>query len=399
LNQKKPHAISLPDLKEIFRAGRAMIDVRAPVEYLQGHLPGAVNLPLLNNDERALIGTTYKEQGHDAAVALGYQIISGELKEARVRAWTSMIEKRPDAVVYCARGGQRSHISQGWMSAAGFEIPLIAGGYKVARNFLLSEIDTGARARELIVVAAPTGSGKTELLQDVKDFYPVIDLEALARHRGSAFGALDEPQPSQANFENQVAVSLIATERSSEQGLPTLVEDESRMIGKCQLPAALMEKMEASSLLRIEEPLESRVEKIFHDYVLATKIGIAHRESQSRECRDLEGQSAGPGGSSSRDQALAVFAKYKASLQAISRRLGGLRSQEILTDLDEAEREFRESNLLDRNRMWIEKLLVYYYDPLYRNGESRDARVVFKGSRRECYEFLRNQSRAKASKT
>lgn len=353
------------DLRTLILKNTPFIDVRAPVEFMMGHLPGAINLPILSDKERTLVGTTYKELGNQAAVKLGFELVSGKVKEARVNLWLDFIKKNPSAVLYCFRGGLRSQITQSWLREAGVDLPIISGGYKSARNFLLEEIKRFATDYSYLVISGTTGSGKTRFLNSMSSLYPIIDLEQLALHRGSAFGSLDIPQPSQANFENQLAVLQIKFHMTNKK--PILIEDESSAIGKCGIPKILFDKMQASQILWLDEPLEQRVQNIFEDYIV------------------------NPLKSKNPVESLEVFARYKGSIRTISKKLGGQRSQELLGILENCEREFIDSKALKQNIDWIEKLLVYYYDPMYLNSLTRrQAQIVFKGDSLACAEYLKN---------
>lgn len=343
------------------------MDVRAPVEFEQGSLPGAVNLPIMNNEERALVGTTYKKEGRETAVALGHSLISGATKEARMKAWQEQIRQNPNTVIYCFRGGLRSQITQRWLREAGVERPLIVGGYKKARQFLSDEIEQFAKSAPCLMLTGSTGSAKTQILQQASIDYPTVDLEALAHHRGSAFGAWEIPQPSQRDFENRMAVAIIKVrDRFTES--PVLLEDESRMIGQRTLPESLFNTMRASPVIFVEETFEQRVENIFQDYVASTALG-----------KDSE------------PEALQVFAKYRGAIEAISRKLGGLRAQEVLQDIAKSQEDYCSGRGLEANKEWIRKLLHYYYDPLYSKSlANRQPKVLFRGPPSEVLAYLRN---------
>lgn len=338
-----------------------LIDVRAPVEYVLGSLPNSVNLPILNNEERALIGTTYKNQGREAAVNLGHQLISGDIKQERLRAWQHEIEKYPHAVLYCFRGGLRSQITQQWLKEVGVNRPLISGGYKAVRNFLIETVAEITKPNQMLLISGATGSRKTKLLQNVKPSCPVIDLEALARHKGSAFGATDLEQPSQTDFENLLALELLKLEPQL-KNRKLLVEDESRLIGRNALPLIFFEKMRSSPVVWVEEPLETRVENIFQDYIL------------------YSGRSK-----------LELFTQFKKAVQAISKKLGLQRAREMTALIELAETDYLQSGRLEQNKIWIERLLAYYYDPLYLQSiDKRQVNIVFKGSRLDCEKYLVN---------
>lgn len=354
-------------LRELFTKKVPLIDVRAPVEFQQGALPGAVNLPIMNNDERALVGTAYKHEGREKAIELGHSLISGAVKESRLQAWQEQIRQHPETVIYCFRGGLRSQITQRWLREAGVDRPVITGGYKKARQFLLNEIEQFSKQGSFLMLTGPTGSAKTHILKQASEFYPAMDLEALAHHRGSAFGAWDVPQPSQKDFENRMGVGLIQLRAHFPQG-PALFEDESRMIGQRTLPESFFLTMRASPVVFVDEKFEQRVENIFQDYVIGTALA---RDSESA--------------------AMQVFARYRASIEAISRKLGGLRAQEVLQDIAISEADYRSGRGLEANKEWIRKLLLYYYDPLYaKSFEKREPKVLHRGPSTAILSYLRN---------
>jgi tRNA 2-selenouridine synthase len=264
--------------------------------------------------------------------------VSGDVRETRIEAWiaatnSSQTSGRP-VVIYCFRGGLRSRTVQGWLTERGVHRPIVTGGYKALRRYLLTSLDTLAESLNFEVVSGPTGSGKTSFLQN--SGRPFVDLEALAAHRGSAFGALETPQPTQIDFENALAVTLI---RLKDCVTPILIENESRLIGHRAIPEALFKKMRSSPKLWLDVSLEDRVENIYRDYVLASRLGTRQDSRQ--------------------------FEDFRRAVQAISRKLGGLRAEEILIDIENSRREFESGRGLDTNRVWIEKLLRWYYDVRY----------------------------------
>ncbi len=318
----------------------AFIDVRAPNEFDLGSIPGATNLPLLTNQERHQIGLVYKTKGQSAAIELGHQLVSGPVKAERLKSWLEFLDRHENASVFCFRGGLRSQTVQTWLSLEGREVAIISGGYKALRQFCLQSLDNLVSRLDFQVVSGPTGSGKTAYLKSTGG--RSIDLEALAGHRGSAFGALSVRQPTQVDFENALALELL---RLSQESGPILIEDESRQIGHRLVPAALFAKMQSSPKIILRVPIEVRVEGILNDYVLKSPLGISGDVAQ--------------------------FSNFKDSVQAISRKLGGARTQEILQDLETSQNEFVLSHTLDSNRVWIRKLLEWYYDPYYEFSFSR----------------------------
>ena len=160
------NALELPlteDFRRIVLENRPLIDVRAPVEFNKGAFPTAVNLPLMTDEERHLIGIRYKEKGNASAVQLGKELV-GPVKQERVDAWKTFIKAHPNAYLYCFRGGQRSQISQAWVQEAGIIIPRLKGGYKAFRSFLMAESERIAREANTLIVGGRTGSGKTRLI-------------------------------------------------------------------------------------------------------------------------------------------------------------------------------------------------------------------------------------------
>ena len=310
------------------------IDVRAPIEFASGAVPGAINISLLTDDERHQIGITYKEQGQEAAIELGHQLVSGPTREQRLNLWIQAIQSRPLSVIYCFRGGLRSQIVQRWLHEQGIECPIIFGGYKALRYFLLESSEVNIQAIEFHVVSGPTGSGKTEFLYS--SGRPFIDLEEIAKHRGSAFGATDQAQPSQANFENELSVQLL---KLSKLDQPVLIESESRMIGKRHIPESLFIKIKNSKTLILDVPMQERIDRIYNIYVVDKNISSL--------------------------KMIDTFQTFRASVKAISRKLGGARTQEILLDLDFSEQEYSAGRGLTSNHNWIRKILTWYYDPLY----------------------------------
>jgi tRNA 2-selenouridine synthase len=376
-NQELKQMFISPDLEKLQNC--RLIDVRAPIEFAAGHFPGARNMPLLTDAERSQVGTTYKKQGKDAAIALGHQLVSGEVKEQRVNSWIAQIQDwqrfdggkdhamRKPIVLYCFRGGLRSRTTQAWLRERGYEIPLIEGGYKALRNQFMCLISETSKKEKFLVISGPTGSGKTQLLREIAEHssYRVLDFEKEANHRGSAFGALPGGQPSQVQFENRIGMRMLKTPSLSSTVMPTfLVEDESRLVGSMAIPNDLFLHMRNSPVIWIDEPLEARVQRVFSDYILG-------REAADPKTLEL------------------VFAQYEKAILAIQRRLGGLRAQEILSDLQMAVRASLESQDHQLHKLWIEKLLVWYYDPQYLASLAKRAPdVAFKGNYIDCRSWL-----------
>ncbi len=345
--------------RSLFQDNIPLLDVRAPIEFIKGAFPLASNLPLLDDDERRRVGTAYKQHGQQAAIELGHRLVCGEIKEQRVAAWKAWHQAHPQGWLYCFRGGLRSQITQQWLADAGVRIPRVPGGYKALRQFLIETIDTVSEARQFVVVAGPTGSGKTALLRSLA---ASADLEGLAGHRGSAFGSQLSGQPEQINFENALAVRFLQLTKLD--AAVWFLEDESKAIGSLSVPHRLYEAMRRSPLALIRAPLETRTNTILNDYI---------RENL-REFQEL-------------DLALGFtrFSQYLlGSVARIQRRLGGDRYQEVVADMQEALRIQADSGDTDAHAVWIVKLLQHYYDPMYAYQLSkRQANVCFEGSGEE----------------
>ncbi len=234
-----------------------LIDARTPSEYARGHIPGAVNLPLFTDAEHAVVGIAYKERGRSEAVVRGLEAVGPRLPET-ARALLSL---GPRLFFYCARGGMRSSSLAGLAETLGQEVRILHGGYKAFRHFALELFE---RPPALQVLGGKTGSGKTEVLAVLREHgEQVVDLEALALHRGSAFGGFpDKPQPTQSQFENNLAVALAACDFSR----PIWVEDESENIGRVNLPRSFFLHLRREPLFVLHTPESGRLRRVLADY-------------------------------------------------------------------------------------------------------------------------------------
>jgi tRNA 2-selenouridine synthase len=255
-------AITLTSLADLATHGfDDIIDVRAPAEFAEDHLPGAISLPVLDDEERARVGTIYKQVSPFSARKIGAALVA---KNASVHLQGPLADKpggwRP--LVYCWRGGQRSGSFATILGQIGWRVETLAGGYKTWRGLVVREIyDTPVRA-PVVVLDGNTGSAKTEVLNLLPSLgVQVIDLEGLARHRGSLFGAVG-PQPSQKAFEGALALALAGLDPS----LPVVVEAESSKIGNCRLPPELWKAMVAAPRVAIAAPRATRAEYLARAY-------------------------------------------------------------------------------------------------------------------------------------
>ena len=236
------------------------IDVRSEGEFEAGHVIGAINVPILNNEHRILVGTSYKQEGKDSAEELGYKLVSPLFEQLIAEAKKYVKENK--IVVYCARGGMRSQIFSDLLSKEGIEVLRLKDGYKRYRNWCLEKF---SRVHSSVVLSGKTGSQKTERLFGLHSVgEAVIDLEGLAHHKGSAFGALGQPeQPTQEHFENKLAHALFF-ELKKEQ--PIWYENESRLIGKVRIPDTLFNTIVRSPRIEIQPSFENRFDFLMENY-------------------------------------------------------------------------------------------------------------------------------------
>ena len=299
-----------------------LLDVRTPAEYATGHVPGAVNLPLFTDEERAVVGTLYVKKGKDEAVEKGLEFVgpklSGFVKQAKFLAGHN---KRIN--VYCWRGGMRSG-SMGWLlETAGLTTGILSGGYKAYRTFIRQDF---ARPLKLVVLGGMTGSGKTEILHKLADRgEQVLDLEGLANHKGSAFGALGlGGQPTNEMFENLTwdVWSHFNAERV------VWVEDESMAIGSVWINSVLYDNLQQALTVDLEIPFDIRVERLLQEY--------GHYDTGI----------------------------LKQLIRKLERRMGGAKSEEACAGLENGD-----------IRVAVENVLCYY-DKAYRYGLTRKHKIA-----------------------
>ena len=329
------------DFRSLFLNDTPMMDVRAPLEFGKGRFPHAVNAPLMSDDERHLVGLCYKEQGQDQAIKLGHQLVCGDIKATRLEAWNRFARQHPEGYLYCFRGGLRSHLVQQWLRESGVDYPLITGGYKALRRYLLDTLEDLIALSEFRILSGRTGTGKTRVLAQLPN---PVDLEELANHRGSSFGRQVTPQPSQIDFENRLAIALL--QATHHRGLTIYIEDESRLVGRCALPETLRARMASAPLLVLERPMAERVQIIREDYVEQMLADYIARDGRTVGWHNF------------RDYLLSA-------LERIQRRLGGERYQRLNRTLEDALHAHRQEGSLAGHNQWIEELLTDYYDPMY----------------------------------
>ncbi len=319
---------------ENLEASIKIIDVRSPKEFAQGHIPGAYNLPLFSDDERALVGTCYKQKGREPAIKIGLEIVGPKMASFVEDA--SKIAPAKKILLHCWRGGMRSSSMAWLLELTGFQVSILKGGYKAYRNFVLSVFQ---KEFKLKVLGGRTGSGKTLLLQMIQNSgKQIIDLEAIAHHKGSAFGKIGfTSQPTSEQFENDLALQLLKLDTQQE----IWIEDESKGIGRCFIPLDFWQTMRKSPLFVIKISDQKRIENLLKDY------GDAAYEELAEPIKNLE------------------------------KRLGNEKMKEALQFLDEGK--------LDE----VACIMLYYYDKTYDYAlTQKDTKEIY---RLDCENLNENQ--------
>ncbi|WP_237465438.1 tRNA 2-selenouridine(34) synthase MnmH [Vibrio stylophorae] len=357
--------------RDIFVHDRPLMDTRAPIEYSKGSFPLATNLPLMTDDERAQVGTCYKQQGQEAAIALGHQLVHGEIKAARVQAWRQFCEQHPTGYLFCFRGGMRSQITQSWLKESGLDYRYVPGGYKAMRRFLIDDFERQMQQNSLVVLGGHSGNGKTILLNELANG---LDLEGAAHHRGSAFGQFVNAPSTQINFENQLAIDAL---KINAQGFRSfIVEDEGRNIGASHLPLSLYHKMEQAEIVVIDDPLGVRLGRLCQEYVVQM-----HQQYQQ-----AFGEEAG----------WHHYCEYlQQSLFKTRRRLGLERYEQLSLALNQALKTQARTEQVDGHYAWLEPMVRDYYDPMYdyQLNQKKD-RIIFQGNYADVKAYFTHQADA-----
>lgn len=335
------------DYAKLFDVERPLLDLRSPSEFAQAHFPHSTNIPLLSDAERHEVGLRYKLKGEQAAIALGHEIVSGTVREERIAQWSQWANNHPKGVLFCWRGGLRSQLVQQVLQERDIAVPKVAGGYKALRRFALDKLENTADWPSFIVVTGRTGVGKTELLKRLPSY---IDLEGIAKHRGSVFGASRDVQPTQSSFENALAIDL----HQRGQVRPCWLEDESKLIGRCALPLKLQAKMRFAPCVELVDTLDNRVMRLLGEYVI----------SRSNEYQASYGET---GISYFESDTLKQFDRIK-------KRLGGRLHAEVRQLIEQAFEGYRETGDARFHEEWINQLLTRYYDPMYDYQAKKRAR-------------------------
>ncbi len=357
--------------RQIILDDTPLLDVRSPQEFIDASIPGASNIPLLDDQQRHLVGVEYKREGKEDAIKLGARILDPQQREKRLNRWADFARDHPGAVLYCARGGLRSNISASWLADADVDVPVIKGGYKAMRQFLLQSLEGSLQHLPLVIVGGRTGIGKTGFLNKLPRY---LDLEQLANHRGSSFGRVVSPQPSNANFSSAISIALLKLEATSHQTV--FVEDEARLVGSNSLPEELYAAMQSVPIILLEEDLPVRVNNVINDYVV--KLLALYQAELGIE---------------------AGFAAYEArhleSLYRVRKRFGHENYTKALAMGQEALRLHREHNDVSGYKPLVEMLLSHYYDPMYDYQlKAKANRVVMRGDAATLMQWCENSSDA-----
>lgn len=243
-----------------------IIDVRSPSEFAEDHIPNAINLPVLNDTQRAEVGTLYKQVDTFTARKVGAALVSQNISTHLNNHFANK-DKNYRPVVYCWRGGQRSRSLATVLAEIGWQVRIISGGYKTYRSYVREQLETLPAQFNYRVLCGPTGSGKTHILRQLHQRGAnLLDLEALANHRGSVLGQewdqVPQPQPSQKYFESQLLQAL----QSHQPGSCLWVESESNKIGQIYLPPSLWNQMKQSPGVAIEVPMADRIQWLLREY-------------------------------------------------------------------------------------------------------------------------------------
>lgn len=263
-----------------------ILDVRTPKEFEQGHIPGAYNLPLFSNEERTIVGTIYKREGKQAAIVKGLEFVGPKMATIVLKA--QELSKNNSLGVHCWRGGMRSGSVAWLLRMYGLNVFTLHGGYKQFRRTVLNGFNIKAEVR---VLGGKTGSGKTQILHQLETKKEaVLDLEAYACHKGSAFGGFGQIQPSQEQFENNLFMAVQKIGNAKQ----VWIEDESRLLGHKVIPLAIWEKMRSAEVVYIDIPFEVRAKKLLLEYGILPKeqlakaiVGISRRMGPEQSAKAL----------------------------------------------------------------------------------------------------------------
>ncbi len=301
-----------------------ILDVRSPGEYTHAHMPTALSFPLFSDEERKVVGTLYKQESREKAIKKGLEYFGVKMVKMVEDADSIVKNETKTVIVHCWRGGMRSAGVAWLLDLYGFKVYTLSGGYKAFRQWVFAQFKN---VYPFILIGGYTGSGKTEVLAAMhKKSISIIDLEALANHKGSAFGAINMPeQPSQEMFENKLAIELFSLQKKflsiGSQDIQTIyLEDESQRIGLVNIPTDIWQQMRKKPLLFLQIPFEERLKFISEHYGKGEKEILIN------------------------------------AIMRIKKRLGGLETKTSINFL-------LEDNIIEAFR-----ILLHYYDKMYKKG-------------------------------
>ncbi|RXT09074.1 tRNA 2-selenouridine(34) synthase MnmH [Ammoniphilus sp. CFH 90114] len=263
------------DIRQAFTIeDHVFIDVRSPGEFDESHIPGAINVPIFNDEERAKVGTTYKIKGQDPAKWLGMELVSPKIPHL-MQCIREVSESGKKPIIYCWRGGMRSKSVATFSEMAGLQVQRLTGGFKQYRQWIVDNLNETILPNRFIVLHGMTGVGKTMILDRLKGKgFPILDLEACAGHRGSVFGGIGAPVYNQKTFESNLYHQL-----EKIKGLPLVfMEAESRRIGKAVQPEFLLEAKAKGIHVVLETSVEIRAKRIYEEYVIPYKSEAQFQE-------------------------------------------------------------------------------------------------------------------------
>ena len=298
-----------------------LVDVRSPAEFAEGHIPGAINIPIFNDEERAIVGTLYKNKGRNPAIEKGLELVGPKMAGFVRQALELASDKK--MLVHCWRGGMRSE-SMAWLfERVGIQCYILEGGYKSYRNYLLEK---SGDLPHLIVIEGHTGSGKTEILEHLKSLgEQVIDLEGLANHRGSVFGGIgQQQQPTTQQFQNEMLDEILEFDLTKK----VWIEGESLSVGRVFLPDPLWLRMNEAKCIEIQVPRTDRIHRLVKENGTLPEVLM------------------------------------KNAIQSLSKRLGDRHMREILVD-------YEENNLVQ-----VSDQLLEYYDQSYQFSRNKYKREM-----------------------
>lgn len=404
------------DFLQIVLKDTPLIDVRAKIEFVKGSFPNAKNLPLMNDEQRHIIGKKYKDSGKEEAIEFASSMVTPEIKNERLSYWSEFLQNYPDAMLFCFRGGMRSKISQYWIyEATGKEIPRLKGGYKAFRAFLLESMKPQNIRLKPIILSGYTGSGKTLLINQIPN---ALDLEKLAHHRGSTFGRYADAQPSQIDFEHAMAYDIIKLEHHPMKFEHMILEDESRHVGLSYIDNDLFEFFKSGDWILLECEMQERVKILAREYIFESQCNYLQEYPNNflthwfedvnlnldkiqkklgfdkhRDLKRLFQENYKTQISTFGEDLESISAIYTEQCNHTNRNDGGVISQ----DENKAQDIFKNCDMETLNSIYydfIESLLVDYYDKLYSYQlTKKPKKPIFAGKHHEVVDFIKQYLR------